>query len=122
MDIYNFSEIENTTQFMKLVITEFGNRIKRIRMSKQLTQERAAELAGVNPKYWGEIGRSEKCPTAFVVFKIATALQVPVCKILTDGGCPYNNILLIERFIKVISGRGEKDMNKAIRLLELFFE
>ena len=70
---------------------DFGNSIRVLRRQKGLTQEQMAELAGINPKYLGEIERGIKNPTAFVVQKLAAALGVPVCEIMKKICCPYKS-------------------------------
>jgi len=67
---------------------DFGRNIRSLRRQKGLTQEKMAELAGINPKYLGEIERGIKNPTALVVQRLASALGVPVCEILSKEGCP----------------------------------
>lgn len=69
----------------------FGGNIKRLRLHRKLTQDALGAIAGINPKYLGEIERGEKNPTAVVLYKIAGALKVPVCKIMQDANCPYEH-------------------------------
>lgn len=75
----------------------FGRNIRSLRRQKGLTQEKMAEMAGINPKYLGEIERGIKNPTALIVQRIAAALGVPVCEILSKEGCPIKGARLSER-------------------------
>lgn len=54
----------------------FGRRIRAARKAAKLTQERAAEKAGIAPNFLGYIERGEKRPSLEVVFALAKALDV----------------------------------------------
>lgn len=53
-----------------------------------------AEMASINPKYLGEIERGIKNPTVLIAQRLATALGVPVCEILSKEGCPIKGARL----------------------------
>jgi transcriptional regulator with XRE-family HTH domain len=95
--------------------------LKKIRVKKNLTQERVAETAGISSKYLGEIERCLKSPTAFVVYKLSNALDVPICSILSSAGCFYTQDVH-EKLSCLFAGREEHDIQKAIKILEVFFE
>lgn len=50
--------------------------IRRYRREAKLTQERLGELADLNPKYIGEVERTEKTISVDALARIATALKV----------------------------------------------
>jgi transcriptional regulator with XRE-family HTH domain len=54
----------------------FGKRVRTIRKAAKITQERAAEEAGLNPKYLGQIERGEKRPSFDAIVALAKALHV----------------------------------------------
>jgi transcriptional regulator with XRE-family HTH domain len=54
----------------------FGKRVKAVRKAAKLTQDKAAEKAGLNPKYLGQIERAEKRPSFEVILALAKALDV----------------------------------------------
>jgi transcriptional regulator with XRE-family HTH domain len=60
-----------------------GN-IKKYRLKKKLTQERAAELGGITSKYWQRLEMSSQSdlPSLKVLFKAAKALGIPPSKLL----------------------------------------
>ncbi len=60
-----------------------GQRLKKIRKSKDLSQEQVAEKAGLNPKYYGfiEQGRLSANPTLAVLLKIAKALKTDLASL-----------------------------------------
>ncbi|MGD0921678.1 MAG: helix-turn-helix transcriptional regulator [Terriglobia bacterium] len=54
----------------------FGKRVRAVRKAAKITQEEAAEAAGLNPKYLGEIERGEKRPSFEAILALAKALRV----------------------------------------------
>jgi transcriptional regulator with XRE-family HTH domain len=54
----------------------FGRRVRAIRKAARITQEEAAESAGLNPKYLGQIERGEKRPSFDATIALAKALNV----------------------------------------------
>jgi len=67
---------------------DLGSSLRRARRKARLSQEAVAELAGIHPKYLGEIERGIKNPTALIVNKLAEALGIPVCELLSRERCP----------------------------------
>ncbi len=55
----------------------FGKRIRGIRISKKISQEKMAELCGLHPTYIGQLERGEKSPTLESIYKIASGLNLP---------------------------------------------
>lgn len=58
--------------------------IKKYRSKKKLSQEQAAELAGITTKYWQrlEMASQSDLPSLRVIFKIAQALGISPSKLL----------------------------------------
>jgi transcriptional regulator with XRE-family HTH domain len=54
----------------------FGKRVRAVRKTAKITQERAAEKARLNPKYLGQIERGEKRPSFEAMVALAKALNV----------------------------------------------
>lgn len=88
MNRYNFMHCCDSDENRGVMIKNFGSNIREIRRRQKLTQEQVAELAKINPKYLGEIERGIKNPTVTVAQRLATALGVPVCEILSKDHCP----------------------------------
>lgn len=122
MNIYNFSQIEDAEEFRRVTIRIFGKKIKNIRLKKGLTQEQVGELADINPKYLGEIERGEKNPTALVIYKLSMALHIPVCELFSISCCPFASAEILKEIARLSSGKGEKELKKALRILEVLFE
>ena len=58
-----------------------GAQVRRLRLERDLSQERLAELAGVNDKYLGRVELAKADPGAAVLVRLARALVVPVGEI-----------------------------------------
>lgn len=58
------------------VSKKIGKNIRKIRESKDITQEKLALEAGLNRAYVGYIERAERNPSTETVVKIAKALKV----------------------------------------------
>ena len=63
---------------MKTITLIFGQRIRDIRVSKNISQERLAELCKLHPTYIGQIERGEKSPTLESIFKISHGLDISI--------------------------------------------
>jgi len=65
-----------------------GREIRRHRNAKGLSQEKLAELAGLNRNYIGFVERAERSPRAVTVFRIARALGVHPGELLREMKWP----------------------------------
>ncbi|MHB9650069.1 helix-turn-helix domain-containing protein (plasmid) [Weissella paramesenteroides] len=61
-----------------------GNRIRCLRLQKNLSQEKFAELIGVHRTYIGMVERGERNITIQTLLKIAKGLDVHVWQLLKD--------------------------------------
>lgn len=64
------------------LIKEIGKRIKNERRKQELSQEELSFRAGIHTSYFGCIERGEKCPTVETLYKISSALNVPLTDII----------------------------------------
>ncbi len=55
-----------------------GQRIRMYRKQQHMSQEKLAELSGLHPTYIGQMERGEKNPTIESLYKICTALRIPI--------------------------------------------
>jgi transcriptional regulator with XRE-family HTH domain len=60
------------------VVRLLGVQLRRLREDRHLTQEKLAELAGLNYKYVGRIELGKSDPGAYVLVRLAAALRVPI--------------------------------------------
>jgi transcriptional regulator with XRE-family HTH domain len=61
------------------ILRAFGNRVRSIRKEKNLSQERVAERADIDPTYISGIERGLRNPGLKNVVRIAKALGVRAC-------------------------------------------
>jgi len=61
-----------------------SNNIKRLRKSKNISQEKLAELTGLHRTYIGGVERKERNISIDNIYKISKALNVPVYKLFKD--------------------------------------
>ena len=66
----------------KLILIEFGRRIRYRRIKLGLSQESLADIAGVHRTYIGMIERAEKNITLESMEKLGKALNVKITKLL----------------------------------------
>jgi len=62
----------------------FARNMKRIRLDKNLTQERVAEGAGLHPNYISSVERGERNISIGNIERIACSLSVPMTELLAD--------------------------------------
>ena len=66
----------------KSISIKFGERVREIRVSKNLSQEQLASLANVHRTYIGMVERAEKNITLANIEKIANGLNVNITELL----------------------------------------
>lgn len=69
---------------MELNYALIGTRIKRIRKSQKLTQERLSEIAGISPQHMSQIESAKTKLSLPTLINICNALNVSADKILCD--------------------------------------
>jgi transcriptional regulator with XRE-family HTH domain len=60
------------------ILKPLGAQLRRLRLERKLSQERLAELSGLNYKYIGRIELGKASPGADVLVRLARALAVPI--------------------------------------------
>ncbi len=66
----------------KSISIKFGERVREIRVSKNLSQEQLADLASVHRTYIGMVERAEKNITLVNIEKVANGLNVNITELL----------------------------------------
>ena len=56
----------------------FGKRVREVRKSKGISQERLAEMAGIDRSYMGNIERGEKNITLKKAYEVCDALDIKI--------------------------------------------
>ena len=61
---------------MDCIRFEIGSRIKSTRKKNRISQEKLAEMSGLNTSYIGQIERGDKNPSIETVYRITKALNI----------------------------------------------
>ncbi len=61
--------------------TQFGRRLRRLRLARDITQERLAEHIGISVTFLGLIERGVNAPSFETIEEIARVLRVPVAEL-----------------------------------------
>lgn len=69
----------NLDAFLKV----FGKKIKAIRKSKRISQEKLAELSGLHPTYISDVERGEVNASIYNCYKITNALGIPLSNFIS---------------------------------------
>lgn len=59
-------------------VIAFGKRVREVRKSKGISQERLAEMAGIDRSYMGNIERGEKNITLKKAYEVCDALGIEI--------------------------------------------
>ena len=62
----------------------FGKRIREVRKSKGISQERLAEMAGIDRSYMGNIERGEKNITLKKAYEVCDALELDLIELIKE--------------------------------------
>ena len=65
-------------------LVQLGQRIRNIRIQKELTQSEIAELCDVASNYIAMLERGERNPTYLTLIKIAGGCGVNICELFKD--------------------------------------
>lgn len=74
---------------MEQIGLQVGERLKELRMLRQLTLDDAARLTGVSKPMLGQIERGQSSPTINTLWKIATGLKVPLSALCRQQDAEY---------------------------------
>src|SRR5579862_8134581 len=100
----------------------FGKRVRTIRKAANITQERAAERAHLNPKYLGEIERGEKRPSFETIFALGVALNVGPASFFQFDKEEVSEKVLRKRIDALLQKANAEQLQRAHRLLKALLE
>ena len=66
------------------ILLKFGEKIKELRHTKNISQEELAEMTKLHRTYIGGIERGERNLSLENIYKIAKALKIPLAKLFED--------------------------------------
>ena len=67
------------------MLENFGNRLRTLRTSRNLSQEQLADLAGLDRTYISGVERGKRNVSLLNIAKIARALEVPIEFLVSEG-------------------------------------
>jgi transcriptional regulator with XRE-family HTH domain len=70
------------------ILRLFGERLRELRTERNLSQERLAELAGLDRNYIGQIERAERNVALVNIVRIAKALEIDAGELFTPFAAP----------------------------------
>jgi transcriptional regulator with XRE-family HTH domain len=100
------------------ISTAVGNRIKYFRRLRSLSQEELALQSNLNPAYFGQVERGEKCPTIDTLCKIAGALEVSPGELLQSTDRPNCLSAYSSRAAEMLSRVPEAKLDQVLRIME----
>jgi len=102
------------------LINEIGNRIRTIRIMKELSQEKTAELADIHHSYLARIEKGDSNPSLKIIIRIANALDVMLIDIFADQSKSKSSKLEFEFFEKLSQEDKAIVLDKLELLMKLF--
>jgi transcriptional regulator with XRE-family HTH domain len=99
----------------------FGQNIRAVRDSLKLSREVAAELAGIDADYLGEIERGEKWPALWMIRAIARAFRVSHERFFEFENETESSETTIEKFQRLLDGRTPDEEDRAVRVIKALF-
>lgn len=94
---------------------QIGRRIREERSRQRITQEKLAELAGLNESYIGQIERGIKNPSLESIIKIANVLGATVDHLLRDV-TETRGEALVDELIALVRGRNEDEVRLMLNI------
>lgn len=104
------------------MLKAFGENLQRLRKAGGLTQEELGGRAGVNYKFISEIERGLKNPSCMVIYKICQTLGISPAEILANDSCPDIDGSPMKKVKRLFRNKDKKEIQKAVKILEVFFE
>ena len=95
-----------------------GNRIKNLRRTRGYSQERLAEITGINSKYLSSIERGVENPTLDLFVRLSQGLKVGIHEIFQIEQEGTEPKLLRKRLKNLVEEVGQEDLTRVIRALE----
>lgn len=100
-----------------------GKVIRLTRRKKKMTQEDLGELAGISPKYLGEVELGRSNPTVMFLTKIAWALEIEITDLFI--GCKGEQKEVAFIYVEIISllrRLDQSDLQKVHRVFKAMVE
>ncbi|OZQ67689.1 transcriptional regulator [Paenibacillus sp. VTT E-133280] len=102
---------------MSDVVKRVGDRIRRLRKDKGLSQEQLAELSGLHTNYVGQVERGEKNLTIETLQKVVGGLGVSLEEFFRYLD-PMEGKDTLGQIVEMLSERSAQDQVMALRVLQ----
>ena len=94
-----------------------GMRIKSLRRGKGYSQEKLAELAGINAKYLSSVERGEENPTLDLFIRVSQSLKVDINEMFNMEYESQPPQALRKKLQALVAEIKDQDLSRAIRIL-----
>lgn len=94
-----------------------GERVRKLRMKNQLSQEQLAFAAEITTAYLGQIERNEKNPTVLVISKICDALGIELSEFFSEETIPTQKIDAVT--IQILNQLRDQEEEDKIIILQI---
>lgn len=102
----------------KQITIATAQRIKFLRIQKNMSQEELAFRSGVNAVYYGQLERGLKCPTIDTLYKISRGLEIPLPELLYFEDELADIKVKNDQVGRLISRIPREKINQVIKILE----
>jgi transcriptional regulator with XRE-family HTH domain len=75
-------EISSEAVALSAIFQRFGEKLRRVRERKEISQEKLAELAGLHRTYVSSVERGKRNISILNIHKLALALGVPMSRLM----------------------------------------
>ena len=96
-----------------------GMRLKRLRSGKGYSQEKLAELAGINAKYLSSIERGVENPTLDLFIRLSRSLKVEIYEMFNTEYESQPPQTLRKKLQALLADLKDQDLSRAIRILAI---
>ena len=100
-----------------------GQRLRALRKQRALSQERLGERSGLSGKFIGEVERGEKSISVDSLYRVATALEVPLRQLTDVQSNKPSHVPApeAERIFALVAARRPAELRKAYEVLRAMF-
>ena len=113
---------EQMDEQKRMVTMATAEKIRYYRRQKGMSQEELALKANLNPAFFGQVERGLKCPTVDTLYKIATALNVPLPELVRFESSPNTTEENIGRLKDIVTKIPVDKYEQAVQLIDSFVE
>ncbi len=98
---------------------QIGERIRRYRAVRGMSQETLAFASEINPTYLGRLERGEKCPTVDTLYKLSSGLKIPLSELLDiSAEIQPSSTEAMHRIVRALDGLSEKQAVEIAAVVE----